>query len=146
MNYRKLTNSEDCDIPQILSVMRLPEVSRYLSIDEQNYWKYVTTAEDVFFFKVYDRDRLVATTHCEVADGTLYMDILVFPAFQRQGIAAAILSDIQNRVLPLSFDRIEVSIDETNIPSIRLFEKMGFSFASKEDELLNYVYEQSFRP
>lgn len=141
MNYQRMMNENDKDIPYLTSVFKLPEISRYISIDEQNYWHYVTSSENVYFFKVYDDESLVATTHCEVVDRVLYMDIMVIPEQQGKGIATTVLKDIQLGNLVSGFDRIEVAIDENNVASIRLFEKMGFDFVSKEDELSNYVYE-----
>lgn len=141
MKYQQMMNENDKDIPYLTSVFKLPEISRYISIDEQNYWKYVTTSENVHFFKVYEKDSLVATTHCEVVDRVLYMDIMVISEQQGKGIATTVLKDIQLGNLVSGFDRIEVAIDENNVASIRLFEKMGFDFVSKEDELLNYVYK-----
>ena len=141
MNYQRMMNENDKDIPYLTSVFRLPKISRYISIDEQNYWHYVTSSDNVYFFKIYDDESLVATTHCEVVDRVLYMDIMVIPEQQGKGIATTVLKDIQLGNLVSGFDRIEVAIDENNVASIRLFEKMGFDFVSKEDELLNYVYE-----
>ena len=37
---------------------------------------------------------------------------------------------------------IEVSIEESNVASRRLFEKMGFVLASKEDDLILYIYQK----
>lgn len=141
MNYQRMMNENDKDIPYLTSVFKLPEISRYISIDEQNYWRYVTSSDNVYFFKIYDDESLVATTHCEVVDRVLYMDVMVIPKYQRKGIATIVLGDIQSGNLISGFDRIEVAIDENNVASICLFEKMGFDFVSKEDELLNYVYE-----
>jgi len=141
MNYQRMMNENDADIPWLASVFKLPEISRYISIDEQNYWKYVTTSENVYFFKVYENDALVATTHIEVAERILYLDIMVIPEQQGKGIATNVLRDVQAGYLVSGFDRIEVSIDESNTASLRLFEKMGFTYVSKEDELINYVYD-----
>ena len=82
----------------------------------------------------------MAATHLECFDGTLYMDLVVLPQDQRKGIGTQILKDILRGALPIAFDRIEVSIDESNTASRKLFQKMGFSFLSKEEELENYVY------
>lgn len=141
MNYQQMMNENDADILYLVSIFKLPQISRYISIDEQNYWKYVTTSENVYFFKIYKNDVLVGTTHLEVVDRVLYMDIMMIPEHQGKGIATMVLRDIQAGNLVSGFDKIEVSIDESNVASIRLFEKMGFSYVSKEDELINYVYE-----
>ncbi len=140
MKYIPLTNLNDSDIPLILSVYRLPEVSRYISIDVNNYWSYVTSSKNIYFYKIYHHQNLVGTLHCEVVERTLYMSIVIFPEYQNRGIATAVIDDVKNRKFSFDFQKIEISIDETNIASIKLFEKMGFRFSSKEDELLNYIY------
>lgn len=108
MNYQRMMNENDKDIPYLTSVFKLPEISRYISIDEQNYWRYVTSSDNVYFFKIYDDESLVATTHCEVVDRVLYMDIMVIPEQQGKGIATTALKDIQLGNLVSGFDRIEV--------------------------------------
>lgn len=140
LRYIPMTTKSDPDIPFLLSVYRLPDIARYISIDEKNYFSYVTGTPNVCYYKVYREESLVSSTHLECFDGTLYMDLVVLPQYQRKGIGTQILKDILRGVLPISFDRIEVSIDESNTASRMLFQKMGFSFISKEEELENYVY------
>ena len=140
MTYHRILNTNDTDIPYLSSVLQLPDVSKFISIDESNYWNYVTQTENVFYYKVFLNNELVAATHCEISNSTLFMGIMVIPHHQRKGIATSILSDIMSGKLQLDFDKIEVSIDEQNTASIKLFEKMNFKFVSKEDELLNYTY------
>lgn len=66
----------------------------------------------------------------------------MIPKYQNVGIGTTIIRDIITGKLQLDFEKIEISIDKSNIPSIRLFEKMQFCYVSKEDELLNYVYQK----
>ena len=94
----------------------------------------------MFYYKVYEKDALVGAIQLELSGGVLYVDIMVIPEFQRRGFGTSIIRDIQNGVLPLSFERIEISIDERNIASIKLFENMGFELTSRDGELLLYVY------
>lgn len=141
MIYQHLTDASDIDILQLRCVMDLPDISRFISYDKEKYWQYVTSAESVFYYKVYQRNSLVGAVHLETSGKVLYMSILVLPEYQNQKIGSSIIKDIQNRRLPVDFERIEVSIDETNIASIRLFEKMNFKLFSKENELLTYVYQ-----
>ena len=70
------------------------------------------------------------------------MGILVFPEFQRMGYATKMVKDIKQDILGLSYKKIEISIDESNIASIKLFENAGFIFVSKEDELMNFVFQE----
>ncbi len=140
MNYIQITSEADSDIPYIISIHKLPEISRFISINEKNYFHYVTTTENVFYFKVYKYDDLVAALHCELLDNVIYLSILVMPEFQRQGVGTAILSDIQSAVIPIAFTQIKVSIDKSNVPSLRLFMKMGFKKTSEDDELIDLTW------
>lgn len=140
MTYRLLKKVDDEDIPIILSVYMQPSVSRFIDIDKENYWKYVTGTDNVYFYKVFQDDVLVATIHLELVDRVLYMSIVVFPKYQKQGIATTILKDIQTGTFKLDFTSILVSIDEKNSASIKLFEKSGFECIGKEEELLEYAY------
>ena len=139
--YTRIISEDDVDIPQLLKIYQLPSISQFLSISD-NYFHYVTNTESVYFYKVYEKEKLIGTIHLEKDEKLLYMDILIFPEFQRMGFATRVIEDIQNDIFGHSYDRIEISIDESNIASLKLFENAGFTFVSKEDELLNYVYEK----
>ncbi|MBR3845459.1 MAG: GNAT family N-acetyltransferase [Clostridia bacterium] len=140
MIYSLLKKSDDEDIPIILAAYNQPSVSQFISIDEDNYWIYVTETDNVFFYKIYVNDVLVATTQIELINRVLYMSIVVFPKYQNQGIGKIILKDIQSGKLKLDFTKIMVSVDEKNIASLKLFEKCGFVCVGKDEELFKYVY------
>ena len=140
MNYQRITGTDDPDIPYLTEILHLPEISRYLSIDDDHYWSYVTSSENVRYYKAYDGGSLVGAVHLETDQKTLYMDIMVMPDYQRRGMGTKILGDILGGKFPISFDTVEVSVDERNAASIRLFEKMGFLRVSQDDELINYRY------
>lgn len=140
MNYIQITSEKDNDIPYLISIHRMPEISHFISINEENYFHYVTTTENVFYFKVYKNDDLVGTVHCELFDKMLCMSILVIPIFQKRGIGTAILYDIQNGVLPLTYTHIRVSIDKFNSSSLRLFKKMDFTKISEEEDLIDFIW------
>lgn len=137
--YKRMISIDDEDIYKIKLIHQLPQISQYISLSD-NYFHYVTNTKNIYFYKTYYDDKLVGTIHIEKQQNILYMDIVVFPEFQKKGIGTKIVIDIQNDIFKLGYDKIEVSIDEKNIASIRLFEKVGFYFVSKEDELNNYVY------
>lgn len=143
MNYQLMKRQDDEDIPLILSAYRHPSVSRFIHIDENHYWEYVTTSANVYFYKVYRGGRLAAAVHCELEARVLYMDIVVFPEYQRHGIASEVLTDIQKGRLGFDFDKIQVAIDENNVASRKLFETADFRCISQEDELLLYEYVKS---
>ena len=137
--YTRMTQTDDADIARISAVYDLPEIARYIAIGEQ-YFNYVTGHETVYFYKIFDENALIGTIHLETQKDTLYLSVVVFSQHQNTGYGTKILTDIQKDVFGLGYKRIEVSIDETNIASIRLFEKVGFAFVSQEDELKNYVW------
>ena len=132
---------DDADVSKLVEIYQAPEIARYLSISD-NYFHYVTNNQNVHFYKVYKNGELIGTTHLEQQETVLFMDVLVFPKFQRAGLGASIVKDIQDDIFELGYKSIEISIDEENIGSLRLFEKAGFAFVSKEAELLNFVYKK----
>ena len=143
MTYCLLKKADDEDIPLILSAYKQPAISQFISIDEENYWKYITSTENVYFYKIYKDDILVSTIHLEYDNRILYMSVVVFPEFQKRGIATTILKDIQAGKLELDFDKIQVSIDEKNTTSIKLFESAEFVCVCKDEELWEYEYTKS---
>ena len=142
MTYRLLKKFDDEDIPTILSVYKQPSISRFISIDEENYWKYITSTDNGYFYKIYKDDILLATIHLESYNRVLYMSVVVFPEHQKQEIATTILKDIQAGKLELDFDKIQVSIDSKNTASIQLFESAEFVCVGKDEELLDYEYSK----
>ena len=139
--YTRMTQTDDADIARILAVYDLPKIARYIAIGEQ-YFDYVTGHETVYFYKIFDENALIGTIHLELQEDTMFLSVVVFPQHQNAGYGTKILTDIQKDVFGLGYKRIEVSIDETNIASIRLFEKVGFTFVSQEDELRNYAWRK----
>ena len=142
MIYRRIDSQNDPDISYLDEILNLPEISRFINVDKNNYWTYVTNTENVFYFKVFENNVLVASTHLEILNETMYMDVMVIPMYQRKGIATKIIKDIQSGNIPFDFGKIEVSIDKSNTASIKLFEKMNFKFVSAENELLNYAWQK----
>ena len=141
LTYVRLLNENDADIPQLLKIHQLPETACYISTTD-TYFYYVTNTENVYYFKVYDNDKLVASIHIEKINSVLSMSILVFPEYQRMGYGSKIIKDIQDDVLAFDYDTIEVSIDERNTASLQLFKNAGFIHTSKEDELLYFTYKR----
>lgn len=140
MTYSLLTSLKDSDIPQLLSNHLLPEVSRFIDINEKKYFKYVTKTENVFYYKISENGKLIGSVHCEISGTVLYVSLLIFPEFQNNGFGTKVIKDIISGALSLNFDSIEVSIDKTNLPSLHLFEKVGFKATSADGGLINYTY------
>lgn len=142
LTYTRLVTADDPDVPQLLRVHSLPGVAEYLSISD-GYFRYVTGSDGVHFFKVYESGNLVGSIHLELQELTLFMAILVFPGHQGAGLGSAILRDIQDGVFGLGYERIEVSIDENNAASLRLFDRAGFRRTGQEDELITFVFRRN---
>lgn len=142
LTYSRILSEDDSDISHLLDIYQHPAISRFLSISN-NYFHYVTNTENVYFYKVYASEKLIGTIHLEKCEDLLYMDILIFPEYQRMGFATSVVADVKNDAFGLKFKRIEIAIDESNAASIKLFERAGFSFVSREDELLNFAYERT---
>lgn len=141
LRYIRIASEDDIDVSKLIKIYRLPEVSQFISISD-NYFHYVTNTENVYFYKIVQNETLVGAMHLEKCDDVLYMDVLILPEFQKTGLGTRVVKDIQNDTFGLGYRKIEISIDESNIASIKLFEKIGFVFSSKEDELISYVYQK----
>lgn len=142
LTYTRILSENDGDISQLLEMYQQPDVMRFLSISG-NYFHYVTNTEGVYFYKVCRNKKLIGAIHIEKHGNILYMDILILPQFQRRGFGTRVIKDIQDDIFGLDYDRIEISIDEANTASLKLFENAGFLFVSREDELLNFVYKRT---
>ena len=141
LTYEQLLNENDIAIPQLQTIYQFPEISRYISISD-NYFFYVTSTTNVYFYKVHNNGEMIGTIHLEKHENLLYMDILIFPEFQRKGFATKVIKDIQNDIFELDYKKIEISIDKSNDASLKLFENAGFTRTSREDELINFVYQR----
>ena len=111
-----------------------PSVAKYISISE-NYFDYVTNTDGAIYYKIIWNGILAGGVHCEYADGTMFMSVCVDELYRRRGIAEAALNQLF-LTLTSDVDVIEVSIEETNVPSLLLFQKLGFLKIGKEDELI----------
>ncbi len=141
LTYKKLLSTNDSDIIALESAYRTPDTAGFLSISD-GYFDYVTSTDNVHFYKVYMSDVLVGALHLETAGEMLFMSILVFSEYRGKGIGKEALRNIQIDSFGLGFERIEVSVDEKNTASLRLFEGAGFLCISKEVELINFVYQK----
>ena len=142
MDYQKITNLCDPDIPQLMETLRLPEIARYISIDEGNFWNYITTNPAVSYFKAYRDGKLVGALDCELQGKKLYLSVMVHPEHQTQGFGTQMLQDLLSGKL-LSFDTAEAYIEEENAPSVKLFEKMGFVPKFRDGKMMIYTYNKN---
>jgi len=140
MKFVLLHTVDDTDIYKIRSAYNHPSVSRFIDIDKNNYWSYVTEAENVYFYKIFNENELIAAVHCETDDRVLYLAIVVFPEYQKMGIGTSVLKAIENGNLNISFDKIRAYVEPDNTASLALFEKANFNCIGKDEELFEYEY------
>lgn len=141
LTYKMLLSTNDSDIIALESAYRTTDTARFLSISD-GYFDYVTSTDNVHFYKVYMSDVLVGTLHLETEGEVLFMSILVFSEYRGKGIGKEALRNVQIDSFRLGFERIEVSVDEKNTASLQLFEGAGLLRISKEDELISLVYRK----
>ncbi len=55
----------------------------------------------------------------------------ITPSYQGQGIGGELVREVENELKKLGFKRIELTIDPVNLPSQKLFEKMGYQNISE---------------
>ena len=140
MTYTLLTSLKDTDIPILLEIHSLPEIKCFIDINTKKYFKYVTKSNNVFYYKIFDEDTLIGSIHCELSGKTMYISLLIFPEYQNKGYGTKTLREVINGSFLLNFETIEVSINNDNLPSLRLFEKVGFIRTSVDGGLINYIY------
>lgn len=141
MTYTLLTSLKDTDIPLLLEIHSLPEIKCFIDINTKKYFKYVTKSNSVFYYKIFDEDTLVGSIHCELSEKTMYLSLLIFPEHQNKGFGTKVLKDIINKKIPIEFETIEVSINDDNVSSLHLFEKVGFIRTSVDGGLIDYKYK-----
>ncbi|MBR6426697.1 MAG: GNAT family N-acetyltransferase [Clostridia bacterium] len=126
----------DPDLDELLRIHQEPSVSRFISISD-NYFNYVTETEDVCYYKIITNERLAGGLHSEIHSETVYLSICVDEKYRRLGIAEKSLKKFFS-IMPSYIKTIEASIEETNIPSVLLFQKLGFQVSEQDNELITY--------
>lgn len=140
LTFILLESTEDEDLGIIKEGYCNPLVERFISIDNENYWSYVTKSENVYFYKLYNEDNPVGTVHCEVYDGILYLSLVVFIQYQNRKIGSDAIKCVIEGITGLDFKEIQVSVDEKNTASMRLFQNAGFNKIGQKDELVDLQY------
>ena len=134
-----LLKEEDKDIFLLKELHNLPEIKKFISISD-NYFEYVTTTENVWYYKIIQENMVIGAVHLEKYDDVMYLSIWIHPEFQQKGYAKEALSYIeQNLCKGIHF--IHVSIEEDNAASLRLFERAGYTFIGSDEELRDYKKE-----
>ena len=127
----------DKDLNEVIKLHNIDSIKKFISISD-NYFDYVTKTENVYYYKVFLEEKLIGGIHIEKYDDKLSLSICIDPLYQNKGYAKHSLIEVLKR---FDYKEIEVSIEEENISSIKLFESVGFKCIGQEDELLMYKKE-----
>lgn len=135
-----LEGADDEELEIIKKNYDKPSIERFVAVDKDNFWDYVTETENVYFYKLYKDGSLAGTVQCELSDKILYLAVVVFPEFQNKKIGTDALKYVIDGKTGLEFNEIQVSVDEKNTASLHLFQKVGFTCICQEDELVDLQY------
>ncbi len=140
LKFVLLKSTEDNELEILKDNYSKPSVERFVEINKEKFWSYVTETENVCFYKVYNESTLSGTVQCEIHDGILYLAIVVFPEYQNKGIGTDMVKYVIEGKTGLDFKEIQVSIDEKNTASMKLFKNSGFMQIGQEGELIDFQY------
>ncbi len=138
---RQTQNDSQTDI--LRQIHSDPTVSRYISISD-NYFEYVTGSENASYYKICFNNELIGGIHSEIDEAVLYLSICIQARHRGKGLATAALKKFISLV-PDTVQKIKVSIDETNMPSVKLFEGLGFSKGVQDGELVDYNLDLKYK-
>lgn len=134
--FEKLEKNDN-DIAVLRDLHNEPSVKKWLSIGD-NYFEYCTSTQNVQYIKILLSGVIIGGIHIERNNGILYLSIFIASEYRQKRYASECIGYIIDRFTE-GINFIKVSIEEENIPSIKLFESLGFVFTDQEDELKNYV-------
>lgn len=121
---------EDPDIPRLQEMMR---ESKYFSISDA-YFSYVTGTEYVKFYKIVLDGETIGGVQCEDVDHVLCLAIIIESKYRRKGHAEQALKILLSQSNEIH--TVKAHIEETNLASIALFEKLGFERTGEGTEYL----------
>lgn len=126
----------DHDLAELVRIHNEPSVSKYISISD-HYFEYVVDAKDVVYYKIIADGIIVGGVHCEQSGDLVYLSICIDAEHRRRGIAENALRQLFTKLRTYT-NTVEISIEDTNDPSIQLFKKLCFIEVGREDELITY--------
>lgn len=127
----------DNDIAVLRELHSQPSVKKWLSIGD-NYFEYCTSTQNVQYIKILLSGAIIGGIHLERDNDIFYLSIFIASEYRQKGYARECIGYIIDKFTE-GINFIKVSIEEENIPSIKLFESLGFVFTDQEEELKNYV-------
>ncbi len=128
----------DPDIGELIRIEHEPSVSRYVH-SADNFFDYVTETEGVYYHKIMADGVTVGGIQGDINGDIIYLGVYVSERYRRLGIMEESLRKYFS-MIPRCVNTIEVSIEDTNIPSLQLFRKLGFEAVGQEQVLIIFRF------
>jgi len=90
-----------------------------------------------------DAGNPVSYGHLEREEGIVWLGICVVEGHTRQGLGSKMMTVLLDFGDKAGIREIKLSVDNNNIPGIRLYEKNGFGLISREDKTSVYQRTRS---
>ncbi|QVK19004.1 GNAT family N-acetyltransferase [Mycoplasmatota bacterium] len=140
MNIEYVLLKQNDDFTSLLQLHKTSEILKFIHIDLDNYFNYVTTTDNVYYYKVIENNEIISGFHCQIINSILHLSIFVNPKYHHKGYGTIILYDLIKNKFNFNVTEIRASIEINNLKSIGLFEKVGFIKSTIDDELIEYSY------
>ncbi len=131
----------DPDLARLKDLHQQGSIARYFRLSEADF-SFLTETEGVLYFKIKSGPLLLGGLRCQIIGDTLFLTICIGEDFRRRGIASAALKALAGS-LPGGIRHMEAAVDAENIPSLRLFEKLGFQRCGWAEGQLTYRLDLS---
>lgn len=118
--------SKNDNYSDLLKLHQTKEISEFIHVDLKNYFNYVTSTDNVYYYKMIKNNDIIGGIHCEIIDTVLHLSIFINPLFQNQGYGTKILNGLIKNKFNFNITEIIANIEYNNIKSINLFKKVGF--------------------
>ena len=127
---KKYTERISTFLKEVDPVM-IPKLSERVAVDE--YAEKLACNADTVFAKNKYQDIAACSVYCNRGDAFV-SSVAVKKAFWNQGVATGLLKETAIHAKEKKCLRIFLKVWSENIPAVKLYEKAGFSLASKEGE------------
>ena len=130
----ELLNQNDKQIYKLKDLHKMDTIKKYIAISE-NYFNYVTSSENVFYYKILLEGNIIGGIHIEKVTNNVYLSICIHPVYRGFGFATQTLDKILCMYKGNTFC---ANIEKENIKSIKLFESLNFIKVNDNKEILTY--------
>lgn len=102
----------------------------------------IVDANSIFYVVTDDRNKHLGQIRYRIEDDTAVVSISLSELIRGKGYSETLLYDSMNRLFTEKNElkSVVAYISEKNIPSLKLFEKAGFSYCTSHEEFLKYIF------